>query len=239
MTADISITNLFLNATLFVKLIMFALLAMSVFSWAIIFKKSVIFKEIKKQDDDFLLKFWNDKDITDLYNASKKNKLITGSELVFRDGFKEFNKFKKLKATSKSDVMSYVKDSLQSTVNKIALKLEENISSLATIASVSPYVGLLGTVWGIMHSFISIGSVQQATLAMVAPGIAEALIATAMGLLVAIPASVAYNRFTTNLNIRVNNMELFSDRLFGILQHEIYKQENLDTSSNFIHTENA
>jgi len=225
-TADISITSLFLNATLFVKLIMFALLSMSIFSWAIIFKKIVIFKEVKKQDDQFLLKFWNDKDIYDLYNASKKNKQLTGSELVFKEGFSEFSKLNKFINVPNTVVMGSVKHMLQTTVNKIGSKLEDSISSLATIASVSPYVGLLGTVWGIMHSFISIGSVQQATLAMVAPGIAEALIATAMGLLVAIPASVAYNRFATEVNNRINSMELFSDRLFGIMQHEVYKKED-------------
>lgn len=234
MTADISITSLFLNATLFVKLIMFALLSMSIFSWAIILKKIVIFREIKKQDDQFLLKFWNDKDIYDLYSSSKKNKQLTGSELVFKEGFSEFAKLNKLTNAPDSVIMESVKHMLQTTINKISSKLEDSISSLATISSVSPYVGLLGTVWGIMHSFISIGAVQQATLAMVAPGIAEALIATAMGLLVAIPASVAYNRFATEVNNRINSMELFSDRLFGIMQHEIYKKE----SSKFSKTNN-
>tara|TARA_R110000868_G_scaffold180160_3_gene420758 strand:- start:15136 stop:15852 length:717 start_codon:yes stop_codon:yes gene_type:complete len=230
-SADISITSLFLNATLFVKLIMFVLLSMSIMSWAIIFKKILIFREIKNRDHKFRSKFWNARDIFDFYKSIKAKKETVGSELVFKEGFAEFIKLRKVTNAPSNVILSSVKQHLQGTVHKIALKLEENVSSLATIASVSPYIGLLGTVWGIMHSFISIGSVQQATLAMVAPGIAEALIATAMGLLVAIPASVAYNRFSSQINYSVNQMELFSDRLFGVLQHEVYSK-NVASNNN-------
>lgn len=216
--ADISFFNLFWEASLLVKAVMLLLLSMSVASWAIIFQRSSSLKLADASAKRFEDRFWSGIDLSKLYKESdvRKNK-IQGMELIFHAGFKEYVRLHKTDASNTNAIMDGSYRAMRVSLSREVDQLEVNLNNLATIGSISPYIGLFGTVWGIMTSFIALGSVQQATLAMVAPGIAEALIATAMGLFAAIPAVIAYNRFSNQVvrieNSYANFMEEFSSIL--------------------------
>ncbi|PIP78789.1 MAG: protein TolQ [Gammaproteobacteria bacterium CG22_combo_CG10-13_8_21_14_all_40_8] len=225
MTSELSIVDLFLNASLLVQIIMGLLLFSSVVSWTIIVQKSRLYKSAAFSAREFEAKFWSGIDLNKLYAAlAHRRDSLTGLEKVFHSGYGEFMRLRKQEGVSGDAVMDGTQRSMRVTFSREMDDLEGGLSLLATIGSVSPYVGLFGTVWGIMHSFISLGSVKQATLAMVAPGIAEALVATAMGLFAAIPAVIAYNRYSAGLEKLENQYRYFFEEFSGLLHRKAHSK---------------
>lgn len=221
MTADISILDLFLQASLLVKMVMLILLGMSIVSWAMIIKRSKVLSQVEKNADAFEDKFWSGTDLSVIYQDVKKRKdELLGTEEIFYSGFTEFARLRKTNATSPDFIMEGTGRAMRVAVAREVDELETSLPFLATVGSISPYIGLFGTVWGIMHSFIALGAVKQATLAMVAPGIAEALIATAMGLFAAIPAVMAYNRLSNKVSKLEHNYATFSEEFHSILHRQ-------------------
>lgn len=216
---SISIWALITSADPVVKFVMLMLLATSVYSWSIIFKRIQLLRQTREESKAFEEKFWAGGDIGKLYLKSEKTH---GLQSIFNVGFKTFGKLRDIHKMPASNVIEEIQRALRVALAREADRLENNLSVLATIGSVSPYVGLFGTVWGIMHSFIALGSVQQATLSMVAPGISEALIATAMGLFVAIPASIAYNCFVSESEKLLNEDDNFAEEFVGILARQLH-----------------
>ena len=218
---NLNIIDLFLHAGFLVQGVMLLLLAFSVMSWAIIFQRSKILSKAKKQVEQFDNSFWSADDLNVLFDKAKFNKEeICGTEHIFYSGFKEFSRLYQINPNMPEAALDGASRSMRLAMNRELDNLELHIPFLGTVGSISPYIGLFGTVWGIMHAFISLGEVKQATLQMVAPGIAEALIATAIGLFAAIPAVLAYNR----LSLRVSRMEQsylnFIDEFSSILQRQ-------------------
>ena len=212
-----SFIGLFLQASLLVKCVMLLLLGMSIFSWTIIFTRAKKIKAAQKALRHFDERYGTGHDLGKLYKATSARSLhISGAEKIFFKGFQEYSRLHHIGGNVDS-ITEGAHRSMRITLSRELEELELGLPALATIGSISPYIGLFGTVWGIMNSFIALGQVQQATLSMVAPGIAEALIATAMGLFAAIPAVMAYNRFSTNVtkleNAYVNLMEEFTSIL--------------------------
>jgi biopolymer transport protein TolQ len=220
MEADMSLWGLFAQAGLFVKFIMLTLLAVSLTSWTMIFYRAQFLRQAQHAVTHFEEQFWSGLDITKLYeHLTSRPKLQKGLAAIFFAGFKEFTRLRD-QEVSVAVVTESCHRAMRVALSRECDKLETNMGFLATVGTMSPYVGLLGTVWGIMNSFIALGGVQQATLAMVAPGIAEALVATAMGLVAAIPAMVAYNRFTHQIVRLTSQYENFCEELTGILQRK-------------------
>ncbi|AYO20437.1 protein TolQ [Vibrio owensii] len=221
MTADISILDLFLQASLLVKLVMLTLLGMSIASWAMIIKRSKVLSQASKNAESFEDKFWSGTDLSQLYQKVKGRKDdITGTEEIFYAGFTEFARLRKSNANSPAYIMEGTGRAMRVAVAREVDELETSLPFLATVGSISPYIGLFGTVWGIMHAFIALGEVKQATLSMVAPGIAEALIATAMGLFAAIPAVMAYNRLSNKVSKLEHTYATFSEEFHSILHRQ-------------------
>jgi biopolymer transport protein TolQ len=220
---QLSIIDLFLNASFIVQLIMVALVVISFISWAMIIERSRTLKLVATASRKFEDKFWSGIDLSKLYNELSSRRAPPGGlELVFMAGYREFVRLRNQKGTSPGAVMEGAHRAMRVAHSREIDKLEENLSFLATVGSTTPYVGLFGTVWGIMNSFIALGSVKQATLAMVAPGIAEALIATAMGLFAAIPAVIAYNRFNAKVQKIENQYDNFVEEFSGILHRKAH-----------------
>ncbi|MAD52955.1 protein TolQ [Idiomarina sp. UBA3162] len=221
MEAELSFIDLFLQASLLVKLVMLMLLAMSVWGWVLIFQRKKVIGQAHSDALKFEDRFWSGVDLARLYQEiSARAKNSRGMELLFHAGFKEFAR---LSNHENADPQTRVEGAFRAMRVAHARELEKldsNLGILATIGSISPYIGLFGTVWGIMNAFIALGAVKQATLAMVAPGIAEALIATAMGLFAAIPAVIAYNRFTNRVEKVDNQYMNFIDEFVAILQRQ-------------------
>ncbi|NVJ58506.1 MAG: protein TolQ [Vibrionaceae bacterium] len=221
MTADISMLDLFLQASLLVKMVMLTLLGMSIASWAMIIKRSKVLSQAFKDTETFEDKFWSGTDLSILYqNAKKRKDELSGTEEIFYSGFTEFARLRKSNVDSPDFIMEGTGRSMRVAVAREVDELETNLPFLATVGSISPYIGLFGTVWGIMHAFIALGEVKQATLAMVAPGIAEALVATAMGLFAAIPAVMAYNRLSNKVGKLEHNYATFSEEFHSILHRQ-------------------
>ncbi|CAH1541199.1 Tol-Pal system protein TolQ [Vibrio owensii] len=221
MTADISILDLFLQASLLVKLVMLTLLGMSIASWAMIIKRSKVLSQASKDAESFEDKFWSGTDLSQLYQKVKGRKDdIRGTEEIFYAGFTEFARLRKSNANSPAYIMEGTGRAMRVAVAREVDELETSLPFLATVGSISPYIGLFGTVWGIMHAFIALGEVKQATLSMVAPGIAEALIATAMGLFAAIPAVMAYNRLSNKVSKLEHTYATFSEEFHSILHRQ-------------------
>ncbi|HCG7747350.1 TPA: protein TolQ [Vibrio parahaemolyticus] len=221
MTADISILDLFLQASLLVKLVMLTLLGMSIASWAMIIKRSKVLSQASKNAEHFEDKFWSGTDLSQLYQKVKGRKdEIAGTEEIFYAGFTEFARLRKSNANSPAYIMEGTGRAMRVAVAREVDELETSLPFLATVGSISPYIGLFGTVWGIMHAFIALGEVKQATLSMVAPGIAEALIATAMGLFAAIPAVMAYNRLSNKVSKLEHTYATFSEEFHSILHRQ-------------------
>ena len=220
MNADLSLVTLIAEASLLVKLVMLTLLMISMYSWMIIFKKRSELRLARHDADAFEDKFWSGNELNRLYeDISSRPHASRGMEGIFEVGFKEFVRLKKVDSDA-----GLVLDGAQ-RVMRISLareidRLEMALPFLATAGSTSPYIGLFGTVWGIMNSFRALGEVQQATLGMVAPGISEALIATAMGLFAAIPAVVAYNRYSHEVERLINRYDTFLEEFSSILQRQ-------------------
>ncbi len=218
MTTDLSIIELIMGASLIVKLVMLTLVVASVVSWTMIFSKWKILNDARKQADKFEEVFWSTEDLTPLYTRiSNKRIKAAGMEKLFEAGFNEFARLKKQKNIDPDAILEGAQRAMRVTLNKEIEILEHNLPFLATVGSTSPYIGLFGTVWGIMNSFRSLGSVQQATISMVAPGISEALVATAMGLFAAIPAVIAYNRYSNDVERLINRYDTFTEEFSSIL----------------------
>lgn len=215
---DLSFLHLILNASLLVQLVMVSLFITSFISWTMIFNKRVMLNKAKKQADVFEGQFWSFEDLSPLYNRiSNSRNPATGMEKIFESGFKEFARLREQENTQADAIIEGAQRAMRIAMNKEIDNLETNLSFLATVGSTSPYVGLFGTVWGIMNSFRALGNVQQASIALVAPGIAEALIATAMGLFAAIPAVIAYNRYSNDVERLINRYDIFTDEFSSIL----------------------
>lgn len=220
---QLSVIDLFLNASFIVQLIMVSLVVISFVSWAMILDRHRTLKQVATSSSKFEDKFWSGIDLSKLYNELGARRIPpSGMELVFMAGYREFVRLRNQKGTSPGAVMEGAHRAMRVAHSREIDKLEVNLAFLATVGSTTPYVGLFGTVWGIMNSFIALGSVKQATLAMVAPGIAEALIATAMGLFAAIPAVIAYNKFNSTVQKIENQYDNFVEEFSGILHRKAH-----------------
>ncbi|MBC3764714.1 protein TolQ [Neptunicella marina] len=225
MSAELSFFDLFWQASLLVKLVMLILLLTSIVSWAFIFQRSKTLGNAQREMRKFEDKFWSGVDLNRLYQEISARQVILGMESLFCAGFKEFIRLRKSPTTPSNAVMDGTYRAMRVALSREIDELEKNLAFLATAGSISPYIGLFGTVWGIMTAFIALGEVQQATLAMVAPGIAEALIATAMGLFAAIPAVIAYNRFSHQVEKLENNYSNFMEEFSSILHRQTLSSE--------------
>ena len=217
MIGEHSALDLILQASLIVQFVMALLVGASVVSWAIIFRKRQLLVAARQSADRFEEQFWSGGDLAGLYKALEAGS-PTGMEGVFVAGFREFTRLRKQVGIAGAPLLEGSRRAMRVAQLRETDRLEQNLSTLATIGSTSPYVGLFGTVWGIMSAFQGLGNVQQATLAMVAPGIAEALIATAMGLFAAIPAVVAYNRYADQVGRLELRYDAFMEEFSTILQ---------------------
>ncbi len=224
-TADLDIWSLILGASLVVKAVLLLLLAVSFLSWMFIFSKWFAIRRVREQTERFEREFWGGGDLNLLYQGAVNNRHTIGSqERIFESGYREFTKLRMQRGTTDPSVMvDGARRAMRATYQREMDHLERHLAFLASTGSVSPYVGLFGTVWGIMHSFRSLANVQQATLAQVAPGIAEALVATAIGLFAAIPAVVAYNRYSHQIDRLAIRFESFMEEFSNILQRQAVK----------------
>ena len=218
MNAELSITHLILQASLRVQAVMAILILASVVSWAVILSKRGLLARTRQASEKFEERFWSGGNLADLYDAVNRNKESDGIIPIFSAGFEEYRRQQQGGRVDPDDSIAAVHRQMRVTQVREVERLEGGLALLATIGSTSPYIGLFGTVWGIMNAFIGIGSMKQATLAVVAPGIAEALIATAMGLFAAIPAVIAYNFFTRSVESLENQYSTFSDEMIGIIE---------------------
>lgn len=223
MIVDTSIFSYFFNASLVVKIVMAILMLASIFSWTIIFQRSFFFFRLNKNTQTFEEIFWKSTDLSKMYaEFNQHQNELEGVELIFHAGFREFNRLRKQAGIAPEAVLEGAQRAMRIVHARELEELEQHLSFLATVGSISPYVGLFGTVWGIMTSFHDISQSQSASIAMVAPGISEALIATAMGLFAAIPAVVAYNRFAHQVERLSNQYATFMEEFSNILYRELY-----------------
>jgi biopolymer transport protein TolQ len=225
-SSDLSFLDLVLEASLLVQLVMLILLITSVASWAFIFERSRALSLAKSEMKKFEDKFWSGVDLNRLYQELSARQSVQGMASMFCAGFKEFVRLSKGAATPADAMMEGTSRAMRVSLSREIDSLESRLPFLATAGSISPYIGLFGTVWGIMTAFIALGEVQQATLAMVAPGIAEALIATAMGLFAAIPAVIAYNRFSHQVEKLENSYGNFMEEFSSILHRQALTPRN-------------
>jgi biopolymer transport protein TolQ len=222
---DHSLLTLIINASFPVQLVMLLLLGASVFSWALMYVKRGYIRQSQAEAKDFEGRFWSGINLSELFGQlSTRQQRRFGMEAIFENGFREFARARKVELDNSESVRASHRAMKVAMAREIEM-LENNLPFLATVGSVSPYVGLFGTVWGIMESFRALAGVQQATLAMVAPGISEALIATAMGLFAAIPAVIAYNKFSSEIDIMIGRYENFLEEFAGILQRQAHSQK--------------
>jgi len=224
-SADISFLDLFLQASLLVKFVMLVLLGFSIACWTMIFQRSKALSQYKLQLKTFEDKFWSGADLSKLYSEVSTKTHIHGIESLFVAGFKEFARLRKSHVSSATEIVDGTHRAMRVALSREVDHLETHLPFMATVGSISPYIGLFGTVWGIMNSFIALGAVEQATLAMVAPGIAEALIATAMGLFAAIPAVMAFNRFSNTVEKLENSYGNFMEEFASILQRQSHVEQ--------------
>ncbi len=222
MQSELSFFHLVLNASPLVQLVMASLMLASVISWTMIFDRSRVLKKARKAADAFEKRFWSGGDMGELYSQVGGNEASAGMANIFHAGFQEFTRLRKHADIEPMAVVEGARRAMHVAMSREMDGLETNLSFLATVGSTSPYVGLFGTVWGIMNSFTALGNVKQATLSLVAPGIAEALIATAMGLFAAIPAVVAYNRYSNDVERLNSRYEDFLDEFTTILQRQAH-----------------
>ena len=224
--SGLNLISLVLHASLPVQFVMVLLLIASIASWVIIFRKQRVLGGTEKSAEGFEEKFWSGADLTHLYrDATERNRVVAGLESIFEAGFREFSRLRQRKGVDPRTQLEGAQRGMRAQLAREVDALEQNLEFLANVGSISPYVGLFGTVWGIMISFQGLASMKEATIATVAPGISEALIATAMGLFAAIPAVWAYNRFATRverLNVRY---EAFAEDFSSILQRQAHVEE--------------
>lgn len=224
MTTDLSILKLVTDASVVVKIVMTLLLLASLLSWTLIMVKSGTISSTQSSVTKFEERFWSGVSLNSLYEELSQKTNRRGLERIFYDGFHEYKRAINTDPTSRLSVTDSVQRSMRVAASKEVDDLEQNLAFLATVGSTSPYVGLFGTVWGIMNSFISLGQMQQATLGVVAPGIAEALIATAIGLFAAIPAVIAYNRFSDKIDRLVVSYDNFREEFTALLERHASTQ---------------
>ena len=225
MDSELSVWALVANAGVLVQLVMLLLALASVMSWALIFQRLQVFRKARQAQLAFEERFWSGMDLGQLYReVNAEPTPFSGMEAVFRAGFKEFSRLRQ-QSRDADAVMEGTQRAMRVAFSREQERLEAHLPFLATVGSTSPYVGLFGTVWGIMNSFRGLAQVQQATLATVAPGISEALIATAMGLFAAIPAVIAYNRFSAMSDTLLKNYETFADEFSSILHRRVHSSE--------------
>ncbi len=223
MSADLSFFGLIAGASVVVQLVMLLLLVISVLSWTMIFRKRGALIEARADAEDFEDRFWSGGDLATLYRqVSPRSDELHGLAHIFVSGFREFTRLRKQSGSDPMSVLEGAQRSMRVALSREMDVLETHLSFLATVGSTSPYVGLFGTVWGIMNAFRGLGNVQSATLAMVAPGIAEALIATAMGLFAAIPAVIAYNRYSNDVERLETRYDNFLEEFSSILQRQAH-----------------
>ena len=219
MTSDMSVVGLLLEASMPVQLVMLLLILASLVSWSIIFTKRRLIRRTKDSSDDFEASFWSGGDLNTLYNSTTRDRAgNVGMASIFESGFREFNRAMQAGGINAEKVVEECRRAMRVAQMREVDRLEQSLATLATIGSTSPYVGLFGTVWGIMTAFMGLGNAQTATLAVVAPPIAEALIATAMGLFAAIPAVIAYNRFADKVVRLEYRYDGFTEEFSSILQ---------------------
>ncbi len=219
---DMSLLSLITNASVLVQLVMGLLLVMSIVSWWFIFRKMFVVRDALRRADEFERSFWSGADLGTLYQAATSSRNDAGSlERIFESGFREFVKLRKQPGIGLPVLMDGTRRAMRATYQRELDYLESHLSYLATVGSVSPYIGLFGTVWGIMNAFRGLANVGQATLAQVAPGIAEALVATAMGLFAAIPAVVAFNHYVRHIERLSTRYDSFMEEFSNILQRQV------------------
>ncbi len=222
MSTDPSVVHLIIGASLPVQLVLLILVLASVASWALIFHKSSVLRRARARANRFEEGFWSGGSLNDFYDRiSRDARPREGQEAIFEAGFREFKRLRQVEGRSPAELIEGVERAMRVALNRQIGQFEEGLPMLATIGSVSPYVGLFGTVWGIMSAFMNLGNAQNATLATVAPPIAEALIATAMGLFAAIPAVIAYNRYSQQVDDLYSRYDRFTDEFLGLLQRQI------------------
>lgn len=220
---DMSVWGLITQATWVVQLIMLVLLAASILSWIMIFQRSKVTNAARKSLDEFEDQFWSGMDLSKLYRQVTTNPdPECGVEQVFKAGFKEFSRLSQLPGMEPDAITVGTQRAMRVAIAREEEKLQNHLPFLATVGSTSPYIGLFGTVWGIMHAFMGLANVQQATLSTVAPGIAEALIATAIGLFAAIPAVIGYNRFAARSETLLGRYETFAEEFQAILHRKVH-----------------
>ncbi|MCH8500035.1 MAG: protein TolQ [Marinobacter sp.] len=225
MQSELSVWYLIASAGPVVQLVMLSLVMASVASWALIVQRIKLYRQARAAQQSFEEQFWSGMDLGKLYRDVSGNPTPnSGMESVFRAGFKEFSRLRQ-QSQDGDAVMDGTQRAMRVALSREQERLEAQLPFLATVGSTSPYVGLFGTVWGIMNSFLGLAQVQQATLATVAPGIAEALIATAMGLFAAIPAVIAYNRFAAMSDALLKNYETFAEEFSSILHRRVHSSE--------------
>ena len=211
-----------LNASWVVQAVVALLVVVSVVSWAAIFRKVFALKRVRAHNDDFEREFWSGTNLNDLYAGAAQNAKRGGPmERIFASGMREYQKLRERRITDSGALLDGARRAMRASFQRELDSLETNLSFLGSVGSVSPYVGLFGTVWGIMHAFTGLAALAQVTLATVAPGIAEALVATAIGLFAAIPAVVFYNRFSHDIDRVANAMETFMEEFSNILQRNL------------------
>ena len=225
MNQDLSIVNLILHASWVVQGVVALLVGVSIASWAAIFRKIISLKKVQKLNENFDREFWSGTSLNDLFTSATQNAKNAGAmERIFASGMREYHKLRERRISDAGTLMDAARRAMRASYQRELDVIEANLSFLATVGSVSPYVGLFGTVWGIMHAFTGLAALEQVTLATVAPGIAEALVATAIGLFAAIPAVVAYNRFTHDIDRVANKLETFIEEFSNILQRNLGAQ---------------
>ena len=225
MNQDLSIVNLLLNASWVVQGVVALLVGVSIASWAAIIRKIMALKKVQSLNDEFDREFWSGTSLNDLAAGAAQNAKHSGPmERIFASGMREYQKLRERRITDPGTLLDGARRAMRASYQREVDAIELNLSFLATVGSVSPYVGLFGTVWGIMHAFTALASLEQVTLATVAPGIAEALVATAIGLFAAIPAVVAYNRFAHDIDRIANKLETFIEEFSNILQRNLGAQ---------------
>ncbi len=223
---SMSVVSLIINASIVVQLVMLILFTLSMISWYMIWQRQTVLSKTTKALQNFEERFWSGMDLSRLFvQVNTEPNHFSGEENIFRAGFKEFARLRKGGGSEAEAVMEGTERAMRVALLREQEKLELHLSFLATVGSTSPYIGLFGTVWGIMHSFLALANQTQATLSVVAPGIAEALIATAIGLFAAIPAVISYNRFSSVVDHLLHNYETFMDEFSSILHRKAHASE--------------
>ena len=219
---DMSILSLIMQASWVVQLVMLILVAASVASWATIFRKAQVLKRVRQLNEDFEQDFWSGSSLNDLYSSATQNAKTGGPmERIFASGMREYKKLRERHISDSAMLMDGTRRAMRASFQREMDVIESGLSFLGTVGSITPYIGLFGTVWGVMHAFTGFASMEQITLATVAPGIAEALVATAMGLFAAIPAVAAYNRYANTIDRIASSQETFMEEFTNILQRNV------------------